>query len=117
TLGAGRILDTQDDLFLIPNRWVLFLSATIELGVMYLTVFGKRERIKLLGLLWLSSMFVLYRMAKWYANIPEACPCLGQLAEKLPLNPETVDLGLRLIVAYLFLGSSFSLLLISLQGR
>jgi hypothetical protein len=105
TLGAARILDYADRLLLLPNRWILFGVGAIEIGVVCVLLFSRIDRFKLIALLWLSSMFVLYRSARWYFHVAEPCKCLGRWTEKLPFMPQTVEFALELLVAYMFAGS------------
>jgi hypothetical protein len=103
TLGTSKILDGIDELFLVENRLVLIGAAAAEFAVAWTLVFGRSEKLKLISLLWLSSMFVWYRTARWYFAIPTPCKCLGNLTDNLPFKVETVETGLQLMIVYCFL--------------
>lgn len=105
TLGSARVLDRADDLFGLPNRWILFGVGAVELAVVCVLLLSRVERVKVLSLLWLSSMFGLYRGAKWYFHVTGPCKCLGSLTEKLGIKPETVESVMTGVAGYLFLGS------------
>lgn len=108
--GPAAVLARSDHLLLVPYRWILVGVAGLELTVVAMVLVASVPKIKLLSILWLSTCFALYRFAKWFFNLPDPCHCLGDITGNLPLKPQAIDLGLKIIVAYLFAGS-FALLI------
>jgi hypothetical protein len=108
--GDVRLLEHVDGLFSIRNRWLLIGVSALELALVYLLVRTRIDRIKFLALIWLATMFGFYRFANWYFQIPEPCPCLGTLAQRLGWSPTAVEGGLTITISYLFTGSLIFLL-------
>jgi hypothetical protein len=108
--GTAELLGRPDHLLLLPYRWILLGVAAIELVVVGVLASSIAPKVKLLSLLWLSSSFILYRLAKWVFNVPDPCHCLGQIAANLPMTPETLNLLLKGLIVYLF-GGSLALLI------
>jgi len=108
--GTAEVLGRPDHLLLLPYRWILLGVAAIELMVVGVLASSSLPKVKLLTLLWLSLSFILYRLAKLVFNVPDPCHCLGQIAANLPVQPATLDLLLKGVIAYLF-GGSLALLI------
>jgi hypothetical protein len=107
--GSARILSLNDPLLMIPTRSVLLLAAVVELGVAAFLLRAGRTEGNCLLVLWLGTVFIAYRLFLAWLAPGQPCPCLGTVADNLPLRPQTVDLLLRLAIAYLFLGSALLL--------
>lgn len=108
--GEARILAVRDPLLLLTNRELLLAAGLLELAVAAYLLFGRNARIKLWLLAWLGVNFLLYRLALAWIAPGKPCPCLGTLAERLPLRPDKVDLLLKLVILYMLGGSLFFLL-------
>jgi hypothetical protein len=102
--GTAKILAMQDA-FLHINNWLLMCSvAMLEAGLALYLWRGRSDGLRAAALLWLSSDFMLYRFVNYLLDV-KYCPCLGTLAQKLPLKPDQVDLLLTALVLYWFIGS------------
>src|ERR1017187_1405995 len=103
--GSERILYLDDPIFGIPFRYLLLLVGILEMliaGVCFLT-----SKIKLSSLLvaFLATNFVIYRSALWLMGWHRPCNCMGNLADALHIPPQIADTAIKIILAYLLIGS------------
>jgi len=52
----------------------------------------------------LSTNFVLYRITLEWFGYHRPCSCLGTLPNALHIPPQTVDWGVKFLLAYLLIG-------------
>jgi hypothetical protein len=107
--GDAVILDLPDPLFGLPRGQVLLVVACLELMVVGGLLSRMAARRKHLLLLWLSTSFLLYRIAIYSIAPGKPCACLGSLTEVLPFSEATVNGFLSCLVIYLLAGSAFLL--------
>jgi len=106
--GSVRILQVQDQLLHLGYRRVMILAALVEIVV---AVFLLKSRINLrrsLALLWLSANFLAYHLGNYLLGI-HYCPCLGSLADRLPLPRGLPNVFLLVFAGFWFLASLESL--------
>ena len=115
--GKARVLAVSDPLFGVPNRDVLLCAGLVELAAVAYLHFGKDIRAKWLRLLWLSSVFILYRIGVWWTGAAKPCPCLGTLLDAIPLSTNTINGIFKVIIGYMFLGSLFFLTYVSMKKK
>lgn len=108
--GTAPILARQDPLFMLPMRHVMMGAALIELTAVAYLLVGIDRQAKQCLVLWLSASFILYRICIWRLSPGGPCPCLGSATASLGIKPAMADLILKLIVAYLFIGSALLVL-------
>jgi hypothetical protein len=71
-----------------------------------------------LGLVaWLSTNFVFYRIGLVWVGWHKPCSCLGNLTDALHISPQTADTVMKIILAYLLIGSYASLFWLWRQKR
>jgi hypothetical protein len=95
----------QDPVFLMPIRQVLRMVALIELIAALICFFGHSITLRAVSVAWLSSCFVLYHLGLHYLGYHKPCNCLGLLTEILHISPRTADIAIKVILAYLLIGS------------
>ncbi|MCL4180008.1 MAG: hypothetical protein KJ072_19955 [Verrucomicrobia bacterium] len=104
--SEARGLGISDPLFdFLTTRQVLLLAAMFELTVAA-ALFMNRNLLTRCGLLlWISAVFVAYRVGLAAVGFDGHCPCLGALNYGLPISPAVMDrLALGLLV-FLVAGS------------
>ena len=104
--SEARGLGASDPLFdFLSTRQVLLLAAMFELAVAA-ALFMNRNLVTRCGLLlWISAVFVAYRVGLAAVGFEGHCPCLGTLNYGLPISPAVMDrLALGLLV-FLVAGS------------
>jgi amino acid permease len=95
----------KDPVFRMQFRYLLGLIAVLELGLAVVCVTRKLQQLALALTAWMSANFVLYRFAMAMMHWQRPCPCLGYLPQALHLAPWMADLTLKVLMAYLFIGS------------
>ena len=98
--SEARVLGASDPLFdFLSTRQVLLLAAMFELAVAS-AIFMNRNLLTRCGLLlWISAVFVAYRIGLAAVGFDGHCPCLGALNYGLPISPDVMDrLALGLLV-------------------
>lgn len=105
------VLEAQDPVFGISLRHLFLLVGIAELVVSVICLVNRRNRrLSLLLLAWFASSVVAYRIGLWAMDWQGPCRCLGTLTDVLPISPKTVDLLMKMLLAYLLLGSCAGLL-------
>jgi len=104
-IGPARALDTPDPLIGIPFRQLLLLVGLAELLVAFFCLVRDERRISLLGVTWLASNFLVYRLGLSFIGWHHPCACMGSLAGMLHLSDRTADNIMKGVLAYLLIGS------------
>jgi hypothetical protein len=115
--GSARLLDRADPLLMMTHRQVFILVGLGELAVAAYLLLGRDRILKLLSVVWLASMFAVYRAGMWWIGAPKACGCLGSLGDLLPVSEAVVTHGMLAILVYLWVGSVGLLLLSGWEKR
>lgn len=102
--GSAHVLVYPEPISGIKFRTVFFTVGLLELAIAFFCFFGKRVDIQTGVLVWLSTIFVLYRLSlSWLGQKP--CHCLGNLTEALHIPSHTADTVMKIVLAYILLGS------------
>lgn len=104
TEGA-RILLVPDPIFGVSIRSMFWMVGSIEIAVALACLFVKRIMLRAVLLAWLSTGFIVYRVGLFWVGFDQPCPCLGTFRKALHVSPELADNILKVILAYLVLGS------------
>ena len=116
-LGDAGILHGPDPIFGLEIRTVLLVAASIESIVALVCLRGMRSTLQVGLVLWLSNTFVLYRVGLWIVKYDKPCPCLGTMTDALHISPQAADLAMKILLAYLLIGSYGILFWQWRQGR
>jgi hypothetical protein len=103
--GSAKILNYQNELFLIPNRYVMLSSACVEILIVACLATIRSLATKLYLCAVLATAFCLYKLIMHSIGSRAPCPCLGTLTDRLHLQPETVAVFLNGFVLYMLFGS------------
>ncbi|MGA4645758.1 MauE/DoxX family redox-associated membrane protein, partial [Limisphaera sp. 4302-co] len=77
----------------------------VELVVAGVCLVGRRERLSLVLVGWLSGNFALYRLGLWWMGWKRPCGCLGHLTDALGVSPTVADRVMIGVLAYLGVGA------------
>ncbi len=99
-----KILATVDQLSRLGCRPLMISVALVEIAVAVFLLKSQSSVRRSLVLLWLSGNFTAYRLGNYLLGIHN-CPCLGNLADRLPLRRGLADTILQAILLYWLLGS------------
>jgi hypothetical protein len=109
--GESRILGQADPLFgLLTMRQSMLLAAALEIVVVVLVTRAPTALRKAVLLLWIGSVFLVYRIGLWWVGFEGSCRCLGNLGDVFGISAETADWIAKGILGYLLVGSAAILL-------
>lgn len=115
--GSARILQNPDPILGIPFRSVFCIVGSVEAVVAFLCFVGKRMSMQAGLVAWLATNFVIYRAGLLWVGYHEPCSCLGNLTDALHISPGAADTGMKIILAYLLIGSYGTLFWLWRQKR
>ncbi len=107
--GSAHILQASDPILSISFRDEFWIFGVIELIVA--AVCFSRDRVELQAMLvaFLATNFAAYRIGLLWIGYRKYCSCMGNLTDALHIPPQTADLAMKIILAYLLIGSYASL--------
>ncbi len=97
--GSARILRIRDALLHVGYRPLMVLAALLEITIPVFLLRSRSELRRALALLWLSANFIIYHFGNYLIGV-HLCPCLGQLADRLPLPRGLGDIALQVLLLY-----------------
>jgi hypothetical protein len=103
--GSARILQNSDPILLLTFKNVLWMVGLIEFMIALICVFGKDVRLQAGLIACLATNFVVYRLGLTWIGYKKPCSCLGSLTDALHIPPKTADTAMKIILAYLLVGS------------
>jgi hypothetical protein len=115
--GHAGILDLSDPVFGIPFRMVFTFVGSIEITVAATCLCSKNLMLRAMSVAWLSTSFMIYRIGLFLLGYRAICPCLGHLTDALHIPPQTADTAMKIILAYLLIGSYATLFWLWRQKR
>lgn len=113
--GVGTILailqgtvpsQSIDQVFNIPKYILVLITACAETGISLYLIAGHRSLTKCMLIIWISSVFIAYRVAAWLSGERQPCPCAGALARLPSAGQERMDVITKWILAYFLLGAT-----------
>jgi hypothetical protein len=115
--GNARILESFDPIFSVSFRHVFWVVGFIELAVALACFSNKHIGLQVRLVAWLSTSFLAYRLGLVWIGYQKPCSCLGNLTDALHIPPQTADMAMKIILAYLLIGSYASLFWLWRQHR
>jgi hypothetical protein len=109
-IGSARALDTPDPIVGLSFRQLLLSVGLIELLIAFFCLFTARRHFSLRAVAWISTNFLVYRLALWSIGWHRPCGCMGNLTDMLHVSPHTADNIMKGVLACLLI-SSYLLLL------
>ena len=116
-LGTAKVLSVADPITGITFGHLMLLVGMVEIVVALLCFFGKSLKLGVVLVAWLATSFLLYRFGLWWIGWNKPCSCLGNLTGALHIPPQTADTAMKMILAYLLIGSYASLFWLWRQRR
>lgn len=116
-IGPARALDSLDPLIGIPFRQLFLLVGLAELLIAFFCLFTDKRRLSLVAVAWISTNFLVYRLGLWLIGWLHPCSCMGSLAGMLHLSDQAADNIMKVVLAFLLVGSYLLLLLDWRAGR
>lgn len=104
-LGNSKLMAVVDPIIGIKFGQLMLAVGLAEIAIALVCCFSKRQTLALGLVAWVSTNFVVYRLGLWWMNWHRPCNCLGNLTDALHLSPQTADNLMKVILAYLLIGS------------
>ncbi len=107
--GHGSVLGTRDPVLGISFRTLFFAAALLETVIALLCYYVKPIWLATACLAWLATTLAAYRFGLWLVGWHKPCNCLGSLTDALHIPASVVDILMKIVLAYLLVGSYASL--------
>jgi hypothetical protein len=107
--GKSAIYVTLDPIFRVNYRSMLASAAIIETIVVGYLIFGRDSSLKHLAVIWISSIFLLYRLGASIVQPGHFCPCLGSMTDWIHTDQATIGVFLGYVAAIMLSGEIFFL--------
>jgi len=104
-LGNSKFLAVIDPIFGIKFGQLMLAVGLAEIVIALVCFFSKRQTLALALVAWMATNFVVYRLGLWWMKWHRPCNCLGNLTDALHLSPQTADNIMKVLLAYLLIGS------------
>jgi hypothetical protein len=117
SFGHGTILQTRDPLTGFQFQDLFRMVGGIEVAVALVCIFSKRTWLPAGLVAWLATGFLAYRIGLVAVGYHRPCSCMGNLTDALHIPPQTADTAMKIILAYLLIGSYASLFWLWRQHR
>lgn len=108
-LGESRALGLDDPVFDFPFRQLMLLVGGLEIVIAVLCLCTRHLVLNTSLVAWISTNFLAYRMIVHWFGWQFPCSCLGNLTDRLPIAPQTIDIIIKSMLAYLLVGGYASL--------
>jgi hypothetical protein len=115
--GSARILEIDDPIIGVPFHLVFLIVGAVELAIAIFCFFSKSTELKAGLVAWLATCFLVYRLGLAWMGYHRPCSCLGNLTDRLHVDPETADAVMKVILGYLLIYSYGALLWVWQQRR
>jgi len=107
--GGMPVLKVDDPIFKIPFRYVFLIVGNLEVFIALMCFFNKQIWIRAGLIASIATNFLIYRFALFWIGWQKPCHCLGDLTGVLHISPEAADAVMKVVLAYLLIGSYASL--------
>lgn len=104
-LGDAKFLTVVDPILGLKFGQLMLLVGVVEIVIALVCIFSKRQTLALGLVAWMSTNFVVYRLGLYWMNWQKPCSCLGNLTDAIHIRPETADNIMKVLLAYLLIGS------------
>jgi hypothetical protein len=103
--GTVKLLTVDDPILGLPFRELLLAVGVVEIAIAWFCFFGKRPVLTTTLVAWFATNLLLYRVGLSWVGWHKPCSCLGNLTDTLHLSPQTADNIMKVVLAYLLIGS------------
>jgi hypothetical protein len=109
SFGNAKMLLQSDPIFGFQFRHLFQVVAALELAVAASCLRTNQVGFSTGLVAWLATTFIAYRLGLLWVGWHRPCSCLGNLTDALHIPPQTADNAMKVILAYLLIGSYASL--------
>ena len=104
-VGDSKFLAVVDPIIGLTFGHLMLAVGLVEFVVALVCLFSKRQTLALGLVAWISTNFVVYRLGLWWIGWKKPCSCLGNLTDALHISPQLADNIMKIVLAYLLIGS------------
>jgi hypothetical protein len=108
-MGHVAILNRDDPVFSIQFGHLMVVVGLLELLIGSICFFCKWQVVGYVATAWLVTCILVYRIGLMWIGWHQPCQCLGNFADALHISSQTADTIMKIILAYLLIGSYGSL--------
>jgi len=105
SLGSARVLAASDPILAVRFRYVFVAVGLCEVMVAAICLLKRPLLFQVSLVAWISSGFLAYRIGLIWIGYQMPCRCLGTLTSAIHVPPEIADVIMKVILAYLLIGS------------
>jgi hypothetical protein len=116
SFGDVKLLAVADPIVGVSFKHLMLVVAIAELAIAGVCLFTKAHRMATMLVAWIATNFLVYRIGLWWMGWKKPCGCLGNLTDDLHISPHTADIIIKVLLAYLLIGS-YGLLIWEWRGR
>jgi hypothetical protein len=117
SVGHSEVLQMSDPLLRISFKHAFLVAGIMELVVSGACFTSKDNVFSLKIIAWMATCFLVYRVGLYVIGWHKPCHCLGNLTDVIHISPDTADLIMKTILAYLLLGSYGALFFLGRNQR
>jgi hypothetical protein len=110
SFGSARMLQQVDPILGLSYHSLFIWIGILELIVASVCFFSKHVGLRASLVAWLATDFVVYRLGLWWIGERKPCRCMGNFTDVLHISPHAADNLMKIILAYLLIGSCITLL-------
>lgn len=104
-LANTNLLVVADPIIGLKFGDLMLAVGFVEVVIALVCFFSKRQTLGLALVAWICTSFLMYRLGLWWIDWQRPCACLGNLTDALHVTPQTADNIMRVVLAYLLIGS------------
>jgi hypothetical protein len=104
-LGNSKFLAVADPIIGLKFGQLMLTVGMAEIAIALFCFFSQRQTVALGLVAWMSTNFVVYRLGLWWMHWHRPCNCLGNLTDALHISPQAADNIMKVLLAYLLIGS------------
>ena len=103
--APSKLLAVADPITGLQFGHLMLAVGLLELVIAGICLFSNAQKLSLALIAWLATNFVVYRLGLWWMGWHKPCGCLGNMTDALHLSPQAADNIMKVIMAYLLVGS------------
>ncbi len=103
--SATKLLAAADPITGFSFGHLMLGAGLVELVTVGVCLFSRSQQLSLALIAWLTTIFLVYRIGFWWVGWHRPCRCMGNLTDALHIPPQTADTVMKIILAYLLIGS------------
>jgi hypothetical protein len=104
-VGGAQAMSMPEPLLGIPLLYAVLAAGAVELTVAWICLSGKNRWLQIVGLAWIATVFVSYRIALLWEHVAPQGACWGTLTDPLHISRGATGFIVGLMPFYLVLGS------------